>query len=190
MDAQADGGGQAPPPSAAAAPPPPVAQAVARTGYQGFGSFHSDNVEEMACDPMWQPPPNPCEAAAGELPAPGVVGTAARRHFLIDFSWTFINHGAFGGALRCAQQEAEAWRRRCEAQPLLFLDRWALRSSEVDGAVSPRMPAGARLAMLSAVLGTGKQLLLMQVEWLERQCTCPTARPVQGAVCPAGAGHA
>ncbi|PRW58839.1 L-cysteine desulfhydrase 1 isoform X2 [Chlorella sorokiniana] len=78
----------------------------------------------MAADPAWQPPPNPCEAAAGELPAPGELGAAARRHFLIDFdSWTFINHGAFGGALRCAQQEAEAWRRRCEAQPLFFLDR-------------------------------------------------------------------
>ncbi|EFN57782.1 hypothetical protein CHLNCDRAFT_21267, partial [Chlorella variabilis] len=35
----------------------------------------------------------------------------------------FINHGAFGAALRLAQQEAEAWRRRCEQQPLLFLDR-------------------------------------------------------------------
>lgn len=132
MAGRSDGGEQAPPPPAAAPPllqpaAGPAAQppAVARTGYQGFGSFHSDNVEEMASNPAWQPPPNPCKAAAGELPTPGQLGAAARPHFLIDFAaWTFVNHGAFGGVLRCAQLEAEAWRRRCEAQPLLFLDRW------------------------------------------------------------------
>ncbi len=128
MNASGDGGDNALPPPAAIPPPPGAAPplAVARIGYQGFGSFHSDNVEEMASDPAWQPPLNPCKAAAGDLPAPGELGAAARRHFLIDFeSWTFINHGAFGGVLRCAQREAEAWRQRCEAQPLLFLDRWA-----------------------------------------------------------------
>lgn len=126
MNASGDGGDNALPPPAAIPPPPGAAPppAVARIGYQGFGSFHSDNVEEMASDPAWQPPLNPCKAAAGDLPAPGELGAAARRHFLIDFeSWTFINHGAFGGVLRCAQREAEAWRQRCEAQPLLFLDR-------------------------------------------------------------------
>ncbi|KAL4426688.1 hypothetical protein ABPG77_004744 [Micractinium sp. CCAP 211/92] len=90
----------------------------------------------MASDAQWQAPSNPCEAA-GLLAEPhadpvGAVGTGAapafgascRSLFSIDFDrWIFINHGAFGGVLRCAALEAEAWRRRCEAQPLLFLDR-------------------------------------------------------------------
>lgn len=114
-------------------PLPPVAAAacgdggsaapVARTGYTGFGSFHSDNVEEMVADAAWRPPPNPCEQGVAAL-AGTAFGAAMRARFLIDFdSWTFINHGAFGAPLACAQAEAEAWRRRCEAQPLLFLDR-------------------------------------------------------------------
>ena len=37
--------------------------------------------------------------------------------------WTFVNHGAFGAALRPAFEEAAAWRALCEAQPLSFLDR-------------------------------------------------------------------
>ena len=96
---------------------------VARTGYQNFGSFHSDNVEEMVADAGWRPPPNPCEQSVAAL-AGAPLGAAMRPHFLIDFDrWTFLNHGAFGAPFSCAQAEAEAWRRRCEAQPLLFLDR-------------------------------------------------------------------
>lgn len=55
--------------------------------------------------------------------------------------WTFINHGAFGGALRCATLEAEAWRRRCEAQPLLFLDRWAGVGAAVLRSTRQQVPA-------------------------------------------------
>lgn len=54
--------------------------------------------------------------------------------------WTFINHGAFGGVLRCAALEAEAWRRRCEAQPLLFLDRWGGLGPEVLPGTAPADP--------------------------------------------------
>lgn len=69
------------------------------------------------------PPGNPCAAPLG-LPEPPSFGASAREHFLIDFAvWTFLNHGAFGAALRCAHAEAAAWRARCEAQPLAFLDR-------------------------------------------------------------------
>ena len=115
--------------TATAAAPGPAA--IARTGYQGFGSFHAGNPEEMAAAAGWAPPPNPC-AQAGVLDAGDVAAAArqqlfglpARRLFLIDFGrWCFLNHGAFGGALAAAVAEAEAWRRRCEAQPLAFLDR-------------------------------------------------------------------
>ncbi|KAL4425559.1 hypothetical protein ABPG75_009575 [Micractinium tetrahymenae] len=110
---------------------------VQRTGYQGFGSFRSGNVEEMASDALWHPPPNPCQGAglatepeadpatpARADPATRSFGASCRSLFSIDFDrWTFINHGAFGAVLCCAALEAEEWRRRCEAQPLLFLDR-------------------------------------------------------------------
>jgi hypothetical protein len=139
---------------AAAAARQPQANTVARTGYQGFGSFHSGNVEDMISDAAWQPPANPCASDCTAL-AGTPLGAACRPNFLVDFRrrakkrergqavacsqpservtiprcrprrWTFVNHGAFGAALRCAHDEAEAWRRRCEGQPLLFLDRWA-----------------------------------------------------------------
>lgn len=121
------------PPAIAAVPDEAAAAAtglahVQRTGYQGFGSFHSGNVEDMIADPSWEPPANPCErvadVAALAAAAAAPFGAAMRPHFLIDFAaWTFLNHGAFGGVLACAHREAEAWRVRCEAQPLAFLDR-------------------------------------------------------------------
>jgi len=47
-----------------------------------------------------------------------------RRDFLIDFgSWTFLNHGAFGGALRTGFDRSEQWRRYLEEQPLRYFDR-------------------------------------------------------------------
>ena len=32
-------------------------------------------------------------------------------HFLLDPEWTFVNHGAFGAAVRIAHDHAAAWRR-------------------------------------------------------------------------------
>ncbi len=50
---------------------------------------------------------------------------AAAKLFLLDLdAWTFVNHGAFGGAFRSGMRVAEAWRNVCEQQPLKFFDRW------------------------------------------------------------------
>ncbi|GAB4816736.1 hypothetical protein N2152v2_003782 [Parachlorella kessleri] len=96
---------------------------VKRSGYKAFGSFHTDNVEDLVREQAWKPPKKPC-AAPLSLTATTAFGAALRQHFLIDFhTWTFINHGAFGAALREAHAEAAAWRLRCEEQPLSFLDR-------------------------------------------------------------------
>jgi len=99
-------------------------------GYAGFGSFFSDNVEELiaAPDDVYQPLPDPFAAddrfAGLERVPPLPFGAAARPHFLIDFErWTFVNHGAFGGAARMPFEYAQCWRRRCEAQPLVHFDR-------------------------------------------------------------------
>jgi len=74
----------------------------------------------------YRAPPRPFEARhidATHL-ATCVFGRSMRDQFLIDFDrWTFINHGAFGGVLAAVAEDAERWRRHCERQPLLFLDR-------------------------------------------------------------------
>lgn len=43
--------------------------------------------------------------------------------FLLDCAWCFINHGAFGAALKPAHAAAHRWSMHCEAQPLKFVDR-------------------------------------------------------------------
>ncbi|KAG2497474.1 hypothetical protein HYH03_004628 [Edaphochlamys debaryana] len=103
--------------------------AVARTGYQNFGSFFTDNVEDMIAVPResYVPPERPFalnSASSLEHAATLPFGEPCRELFMIDFkNWTFINHGAFGGVCRPAHEEANQWREHCEAQPLRFLDR-------------------------------------------------------------------
>jgi hypothetical protein len=135
--------------------------AVDKSGYQGFGSFHSEDVEVLVRQDSatYQPPPLPfpdplvtaaghaaaatagpadtsSKAATNNVPASSssssgsetsaCFGDAAKLQFLIDFSsWTFINHGAFGGVAELVYCCAELWRRHCELQPLRFIDRCA-----------------------------------------------------------------
>jgi hypothetical protein len=109
-----------------------AASQVDKAGYKGFGSFHSDNVEELvrqdaaAYRPPPQPFPDPCATPDHQQQLSALeFGSAMRSQFLIDFDrWTFINHGAFGGVLRPVLEASERWRRHAEAQPLCFLDRW------------------------------------------------------------------
>lgn len=72
-------------------------------GYRGFGSFHSDNVEDLIRQPeeSYVPPELPIRwddllpgPGAADLPSFGHEMRDA--HFLLDRDWTFINHGAFG----------------------------------------------------------------------------------------------
>lgn len=67
-------------------------------GYQAFGSFFSDNVEDMVRSSSDVPDPASVVPDADLVPpAPAELGAAARKHFLVDFgTWTFLNHGAFG----------------------------------------------------------------------------------------------
>jgi len=47
-----------------------------------------------------------------------------REDFMVDFqNWTFLNHGAFGGALSTGYRRSEQWRRYLEMQPLRYFDR-------------------------------------------------------------------
>ncbi len=110
-------------------------------GYRSIGSFHSDDVEELlrksACD--YTPPQLPELVAQGSLLGqelgierilerlqsdPMPFGHQLREeHFLIEPEWTFLNHGAFGGAVRVALERATAWRWYSERQPLRYFDR-------------------------------------------------------------------
>jgi isopenicillin-N epimerase len=97
-------------------------------GYQGFGSFHSDNVEELIREEPHAPLPLPprlqaLREAAVERVRPLQFGAPLRAEFLLDFDWTFVNHGAFGAAARGAHAESRAWSEYAEEQPLRFIDR-------------------------------------------------------------------
>lgn len=94
-------------------------------GYQGFGSFHSDNVEELIRAPAdgYVPPPRPVALHFDAAAPPPAFGLPLRQHFLLDWSWTFLNHGAFGSPVRPSVQEARAWADYAERQPLRFIDR-------------------------------------------------------------------
>eukprot|EP00873_Tetraselmis_striata_P000570 jgi/Tetstr1/420834/TSEL_011909.t1 len=105
-------------------------------GYQGFGSFHSDNVQTLVALPSAEfearCPPVPFAHSLGDYLPPGEeggdggavqLGAAARGLFLLDADWTVVNHGAFGAVSRYAFEAAAKWRLHCERQPLRFLDR-------------------------------------------------------------------
>ena len=99
-------------------------------GYVGFGSFFSDNVEELIAqsETEYTAPGTPFTDAPDwqsfEASPPLQLGSAARTQFLIDFqTWAFVNHGAFGAAARLPFNAAHQWREHCETQPLLHIDR-------------------------------------------------------------------
>ena len=46
-----------------------------------------------------------------------------RRHFLLDPSITFLNHGSFGATPRPVFQAYQRWQRELERQPVEFLGR-------------------------------------------------------------------
>jgi isopenicillin-N epimerase len=88
-------------------------------GYQAMGSFHSENVDDlmMQSDQIYQPPTLPflIQDKSSEN---------SNDDFLLDRDqWTFLNHGAFGAALRVGYDQAARWRYHLEQQPLRYHDR-------------------------------------------------------------------
>ena len=73
---------------------------LSQVGYQGFGSFHSDNVEELIRQSVeeFKAPTLPVTPDASSLEELRGMefGLPARKFFMIDFAqWTFVNHGGF-----------------------------------------------------------------------------------------------
>ena len=96
-------------------------------------NFNFAHMEQLIKQPhtIYQPPisPLPSSFTAQQRQKLSQVssipfGTATKEQlFFVDPTWTFLNHGAFGGALRLGFEEAEQWRRYVELQPLRFFDR-------------------------------------------------------------------
>jgi len=89
---------------------------LATIGYQSIGSFHSENPEDLLRIPnaAYQPPP---------LPFDDDSPPTSDDDFMLDKSWTFLNHGAFGASLKCGYYRAQQWRHYLEQQPLRYFDR-------------------------------------------------------------------
>jgi hypothetical protein len=97
-------------------------------GYRGFGSFLSDNLEELIAQPdegytapaytrRW-------DGLLASLSPATPLGPACRESlFCLESGWTFLNHGAFGGPLRPVLEAAQGWQWFCESQPLRCIDR-------------------------------------------------------------------
>jgi hypothetical protein len=140
MDSHAATSAAAPP---AGAPRPGASGPTQAPLAGGFGSFYSGDVEALIRLPrdQYRPPPRPfplphaiCGPGAAAALAARPFGASFRRDFLVEFdSWTFINHGAFGGVLAATADDAEAWRRHCERQPLRHIDRSGGRGAPPGG---------------------------------------------------------
>ena len=87
-----------------------------------MGSFHSENVDVLMSqsDDVYIPPRLPFDTASVKS---GNVGANGQDFLLDRKTWTFLNHGAFGAALRVGFERAEQWRLHLERQPLRYFDR-------------------------------------------------------------------
>ena len=96
---------------------------------QGFGSFHSEDIEVLVrqVDHEYQVPPlwaDMNKRVFGGLDYDIRFGREFKeKFFLLDSSWTFLNHAAFGATLLPLLEEAREWSIECERQPLKFFDR-------------------------------------------------------------------
>lgn len=100
--------------------------------YQSFGSFHSDNVEELIRLPRdkYVAPTLPFDDDYITTVPPLHAATIDYFRYsypTLDRSrWTFLNHGAFGLGLQCGLHRAHSWRNYAEKQPLQYFDRTLL----------------------------------------------------------------
>ena len=164
-------------------------------GYQSFGSFHSDDVEVLIreSEDEYITPEVPFDtfrvfewatSSAKELD----FGENARSEFFIDSSWTFLNHGAFGGSLREITRYGDEWRRFCETQPLRFYDRVLLphlvhshralgkfiNCEPVDVVLVPNATTALNAVMRSLVQGSDDNILMLDVGYGAIKKVCET----------------
>lgn len=99
-----------------------------------FGSFHASNVEELLSisEKDYVPPEIPFSLPTfSDYTVQGLnnfqFGKKARENFfLLEENCCFLNHGAFGGALKQGLDTVHLWQKYTESQPLRFFDRQLL----------------------------------------------------------------
>ena len=112
--------------------------------YKGFGSFHSDNVEDLIAlpDSEYRAPERPSFAKTVRGISMQVPAQRSEfgdpfflEHFMMSKDFVFVNHGAFGGALRGGVAIKRAYEDLMEEQILAFVDRkllpWIVYSTRV-----------------------------------------------------------
>lgn len=160
-------------------------------GYQGFGSFHSDNVEVLVHqreDQYVKPPDLPDFAQQFDYQGNGVAPPShlvmggslkASGLFLVDPHWTFVNHGAFGGALVPAMRIKQQYEVHTERQILQFVDRqllpWLVYSQRRlaafigarpgDIALVPNATHGINSAIPTLVLDANDHVVYLDCEY-------------------------
>lgn len=106
---------------------------------QGFGSFHSEDIELLIRTPQISIPQRLLcirNESMEEFDRNLALlnsrfnlndnrdrAMCFRNLFSLTQEYTFLNHGAFGGALSVLSAESNKWRIECEKQPLRFFDR-------------------------------------------------------------------
>lgn len=101
---------------------------------QGFGSFHSEDIEVLVRSPVQlsdrllsirRQSEEELDTFLSEFPtfSQSKKSDNLRSLFSLTEEFTFLNHGAFGGALSILSNQAHRWRIECEKQPLRFFDR-------------------------------------------------------------------
>ena len=128
---------------------------MSSTGRRDFGSFHSSNVEELL---------NMTEDQFISLPIPFSLydyendghipwgRLMKEKYFLLDNSYVFLNHGAFGCVLRRALDYSHSFQHYIEKQPLRFYDR----------EVFPRLVDVTRQMARFLRCSTAKNLILVE----------------------------
>jgi selenocysteine lyase/cysteine desulfurase len=107
---------------------PSAPRSFTSRGYVGIGSFQIDETVDEMLMPTASEYRAPARAVSdadlwdASSPAPA-LGCSFKSSFFIDPAWTFLNHGAFGGASRVALRSAQRWAEYCESQPLRYIDR-------------------------------------------------------------------
>ncbi|CAJ1356161.1 unnamed protein product, partial [Effrenium voratum] len=103
-----------------------LARSNSMAGRRVFGSFHCSNVLELlrlvgrlvASLAEWAGPKE-LDGSRMDLMRPsGHFGAEARKHFLLEDGFTFLNHGAFGATLRSCLESKRQWAEYIERQPV------------------------------------------------------------------------
>jgi hypothetical protein len=90
----------------------PLRRLLSTEGYKSIGSFHSEDVDELMkqTEDVYEVPSLPFnpKCLKADIEFDGIRDSS---DFLLDREkWTFLNHGAFGAALKVGYDRAEQWR--------------------------------------------------------------------------------